>query len=265
MGCPHLAQALGLMGAASLKLSGVGLAYGQRCALADVNLAVPCCAVTAVIGPSGAGKSSLLLAINRLYQLIPGAQAAGTVHLDGVDQTPVDSDSLRCRIGTILQRPTPLPGTIRHNVAFPLRAHGAPRAELEGRVETALQHAALWNEVKDRLDAAASTLSGGQQQRLCIARALALQPRILLLDEPCASLDPAATAAVESTLRGIAGSTTLLLVTHNLGQALRLASRVAILWPGENGATLASEGPITQVLAAPGHEGVRDWLGGKIG
>lgn len=243
----------------------MGLAYGRRPAVREVSFTVPCCGVTAVIGPSGAGKSSLLLAINRLYQLLPGASASGTVSVNGIDQAPFDSDTLRRGIGTILQRPTPLPGSIRHNIGFPLRAHGTARSEIPGRVETALREAALWPEVCDRLDTDASTLSGGQQQRLCIARALALEPHVLLLDEPCAALDPAATEAVEATLRAIAGKTTLLLVTHNLGQALRLATRVAVLWPGENGATLAAEGPIREVLANPTHDGVRDWLGGRIG
>lgn len=253
------------MSASKLGLIAIGLAYGGRAALRDVSFTVPCCGVTAVIGPSGAGKSSLLLAINRLYELIPGASASGTVTVNGIDQGGFGSDVLRRCIGTILQRPTPLPGSIRHNVAFPLRAHGTARSELAARVETALRDAALWTEVCDRLDADASTLSGGQQQRLCIARALALEPRVLLLDEPCAALDPAATEAVEATLRGISGKTTLLLVTHNLGQAVRLASRVAVLWPDQGGAKLAAEGPIREVLAEPGHDGVRDWLGGRIG
>lgn len=246
-----------------LSLSGVGLKYGHRTALSGVSLTVAAGAITAVIGPSGAGKSSLLLAINRLFKFIPGALAEGAVAIDGSDQRVLPDDELRTQIGTILQRPTPLPGTIFHNLAFPLRAHGCPRTEVVGRVEAALRAAALFTEVADRIHQDASELSGGQQQRLCIARALALNPRVLLLDEPCAALDPAATAAVENTLRAISGTTTMLLVTHNLGQARRLASRAAALWPGPNGAFLAEEGP--DVLTNATHSGVRDWMDGRLG
>ncbi len=249
----------------ALSLQGVTVEYRGVPAVSNVSLDVAAGTVTAIVGPSGSGKSSLLLAINRLHALDGHARVRGRVYLGGDDAAGLDDYTLRRRVGLIFQRPTPFPLSIAENIAFPLRAHGVHRAEIPARVEAALQRAALWVEVKDRLSAPARSLSGGQQQRLCIARAIALDPEVLLLDEPCASLDPLSTARVEDALVALSGTTTLLLVTHNLGQARRLASQVACLWPGEPGGTLLDVGPVARVFTQPAAPVLEAWFAGRTG
>lgn len=248
-----------------LTLASVGVRYGGVWAVRDVSFTVPAGGCTALVGPSGAGKSSLLLAVDRLHELDPGTEVVGTVQLDGVDVRTLDARALRRRVGLLFQQPACFPLSVRENIAFPLRAHGTPRAELDDRVRGALVQAALWDEVCDRLGAPALTLSGGQQQRLCLARALALEPSVLLLDEPCASLDPASTMRVEEALGGLSGRVTRLVVTHNLGQARRLAQDVVCLWPGDVGATVAQQGPVARVLDAPDHPALAAWVSGALG
>lgn len=238
----------------------VSVRYGAHRAVEEVSFSVEDGGVTALVGPSGSGKSSLLLAVNRLHDLDDDAVVTGEVSLGGIPVSTMNPYTLRKRVGLIFQRPTPFPLSIRENLAFPLRAHGIHRSEVDGRVEAALRRAAVWNEVKDRLAAPATGLSGGQQQRLCIARALAMDPEVLLLDEPCASLDPAATALVEETLRSLVG-TTLLLVTHNHAQAHRLARRCACLWDGR----LIDEGPTERVFSSPKEPRLGDWFAGRMG
>jgi len=249
----------------ALSLRGLGVEYAGVPAVSDVSFDVASGSVTAVVGPSGSGKSSLLLAINRLHTLDRKARVRGEVWLGTTDTAAIDDYTLRRRIGLIFQRPTPFPLSISENVAFPLRAHGVPAREIGANVEAALRRAALWSEVKDRLAAPARTLSGGQQQRLCIARALALDPDVLLLDEPCASLDPLATALVEETLVGLSGTTTILLVTHNLGQAHRLAQEVVCLWPGQRGGALLDHGRAQRVFEQPASPTLEAWFAGRTG
>ncbi|HHO52331.1 MAG TPA: ATP-binding cassette domain-containing protein [Deltaproteobacteria bacterium] len=248
-----------------LSLRGVGVSYKGRWAVRGVDLDVAAGGCTALVGPSGAGKSSLLLAIDRLHDLDPEAAVVGRIQIGPDVVSDLDPQQLRRRVGLLFQRPAPFPLSIVENVAFPLRAHGVRGAAVGARVEESLRAVALWDEVSDRLDARALTLSGGQQQRLCLARALALEPEVLLLDEPCAALDPAATARVEEALVRLRGRVTVLVVTHNLGQARRLADEVACLWPGPDGGTVAELGPTQQVLQQPSHPDVAAWLAGTLG
>jgi phosphate transport system ATP-binding protein len=253
------------MSAPEVRLQGVSVRYGASVAVGGVDLVVPAGRITAIVGPSGCGKTTLLYAINRLHELVAGASMTGRITVGGVPTSDMHPDDLRRQVGLILQRPVPFPMSIRQNIAFPLRRHGVPASEIEARVEAALRDAALWAEVHDRLESSPHQLSGGQQQRLCLARALALQPGVLLLDEPCSSLDPRATARVEEALASLEGRTTLVLVTHNLAQARRLASRCACLWPGPTGGTLADEGPTSRVFDAPATDELRAWFSGAIG
>ena len=248
-----------------VELRGVSIRYGARVAVRDVSLSAPAGRITALVGPSGSGKTSLLHAINRLHDLDGEVRVDGSIRVGGEDIAALDDYTLRTRVGLIFQRPTPFPMSIRENIRFALRGHGVPKAELAVRVEASLVRAALWDEVRDRLDAPASALSGGQQQRLCLARALAIEPRVLLLDEPCASLDPRSTALVEETLRALIGSTTLLLVTHNLAQARRLASHCACLWPSAEGGRVLDTGPIERVFSRPAEAVLRDYFAGLTG
>lgn len=248
-----------------IALRGVSVRYGQRTAVHNVTMLAPAGDVTAIIGPSGVGKSSLLTTMNRINE-VSGGRVTGSVSVGGRDVASMDANDLRRDIGLILQRPTPFSVSIFENLAFPLRAHGTPREQIPARVEEALRRVALWEEVRGRLDAPATALSGGQQQRLCIARALALGPHALLCDEPCASLDPRSMAAVEHTLASLRGQMTLVLVTHNLAQARRLAQHVVALWPGEDGAgVVVDAGEVARVFSAPAHPELAAWVSGAIG
>ncbi|MCB9547817.1 MAG: phosphate ABC transporter ATP-binding protein [Myxococcales bacterium] len=237
-----------------LEAVGLGLAYRGRAAFAGVDLAMEPGTLTAVVGPSGCGKTSFLACLNRLDELVPGAAVQGRVLLDGADVRgpAVDVVGLRRRVGMIFQRPTPFPLSIRRNLDLPLREHGVrDRAERAARAEAALRDVGLWAEVKDRLDRPALALSGGQQQRLCIARALALRPEVLLLDEPCSALDPLASGVVEDLVRDLGARFTRVVVTHNLAQARRIADQVAVFWVRDGVGRLVEVGPTAAIFEDP--------------
>jgi phosphate transport system ATP-binding protein len=238
--------------------------YGQNRALKDINLTLPDRSITAFIGPSGCGKSTLLRVFNRMYALYPGHRATGEVLLDGEDilAPTVDLSSLRFRVGMVFQKATPFPMSIFDNVAFGLRlARRIPRTELVGRVEVALRDAAMWDEVKDKLYEDGRGLSGGQQQRLCIARTIALEPEVVLLDEPTAALDPISTLRVEETLQSLREKYCLAVVTHNLQQAARVSNVTAFMYMGE----LVEIGPTEQMFTAPKDRKTDDYVTGRFG
>jgi phosphate transport system ATP-binding protein len=249
---------------ALLRAERLTLRYAGKPAFADVSLDVPRGALTAIVGPSGCGKSSFLSCLNRLTDLVPGAAVSGSVLLDGKEVLGRDVDvvALRRRVGMIFQKPNPFPLSIRTNLEFPLREHGIRDA---GAVEKALRDVGLWDEVKDRLDSPAQALSGGQQQRLCIARALALKPEVLLLDEPCSALDPLSSGVVEDLIRGLRGAYTLAVVTHNLAQARRIADHVAVFWLRDGTGRLIESGPADRVFGSPTDPLTRAYVDGVRG
>jgi phosphate transport system ATP-binding protein len=238
--------------------------YGTAHALKDVSLALPDRSITAFIGPSGCGKSTLLRVFNRMYALYPGHRATGEVLLDGQNilAPSVDIADLRLRVGIVFQRPTPFPMSIFENVAFGLRlARRIGKAELRDRVHQALQDAAMWEEVKDKLHEDGRSLSGGQQQRLCIARTIALEPEVILLDEPTAALDPISTLRVEETLQSLRERYCIAIVTHNLQQAARVSNVTAFMYMGE----LVEMGPTGQIFTAPRNRRTDDYVTGRFG
>jgi len=237
-----------------LRAERLTLRYPEKTAFEDVSLDVPAGSITAVVGPSGCGKSSLLACFNRLTDLIPGARVTGSVRLAGEELTngSVDVTALRRRVGMIFQKPVPFPLSIRRNNEFPLREHGLrERAELEAVLERTLRDVGLWDEVKDRLSAPAMSLSGGELQRLSIARALALEPEVLLMDEPCSALDPLSSGVVEDLILSLRTRYTLVVVTHNLAQARRIADRVAVLWVQNGAGRLIEHGTVAEVFESP--------------
>lgn len=238
-------------------------------ALRDVSLRMPAGEITAIIGPSGCGKSSFLSCLNRMCDLVPGARVEGSVYVDGEDilQPGVDVRALRRRVGMIFQRPNPFPLSIRRNLELPLREHGLARTkpELDELVEAALRDVGLWDEVKDRLGGAALKLSGGQQQRLCLARALALNPRVLLLDEPCSALDPLAGGVVEDLIARLRGRYTLVVVTHNLAQARRIADHVALFWHRDGAGRLVEADATEALFERPREDITRAYIRGERG
>jgi phosphate transport system ATP-binding protein len=238
--------------------------YGSFHALKDVSLEVPEHSVTAIIGPSGCGKSTLLRAFNRMNDLIPGVRTEGELKVAGLDvQAPgMDVVELRRRVGMVFQRPNPFPKSIFDNVAFGLRLLGVrDRAELEARVEASLRRAALWAEVGDRLGESALRLSGGQQQRLCIARALAIEPEILLMDEPASALDPTATARIEELVLDLRSRYTIVVVTHNMQQAARISDRTAFMLLGE----LVETDDTRRIFTRPRQKLTEDYITGRFG
>ena len=239
--------------------------FGQQRAVRDVSLLFPANTVTAIIGPSGCGKSTLLRCLNRMHELTPGAAVSGAVLLDDVDiyGEGINSVELRRRIGMVFQRPTPFPTmSIYDNVAAGLKVNGRrPRSDVDDAVNRALQQAALWDEVKDRLHASALALSGGQQQRLCIARAVAPQPEILLLDEPTASLDPAGTQRIEELCHALKRLYTIVIVTHNMQQAARVSDYTAFLYLG----SLIEVGKTNDVFTKPKVEQTEAYITGRFG
>jgi len=246
-----------------LRVSDLNAWYGKTLALKSVNLVVPPRSVMAAIGPSGCGKSTFLRCLNRMHELIPGARAEGTLLLDGEDllSRQVDPVLLRRRVGMVFQRPNPFPTmSVRENVAAGLKLNG-----LRGRhseiVERTLRQAALWDEVKDRLDESALGLSGGQQQRLCIARALAVEPEVLLMDEPASALDPIATAKVEDLIHELKEQYTIVIVTHNMQQAARVSDQTAFFYMGE----LVEVGPTEKIFTNPDKAQTNDYVTGKFG
>ncbi|MCD6480405.1 phosphate ABC transporter ATP-binding protein [Candidatus Bathyarchaeota archaeon] len=238
--------------------------YGDNHVLQDVKLAIPERHITAIIGPSGCGKTTLLKSLNRMVELIEGARVEGRVLLDGRDiyDSDMDPAELRRRVGMVFQKPNPLPMSIYDNVAYGLRVRGIDdRVVLDEAVEEALERAGLWSEVKERLRDSAFNLSIGQQQRLCIARALAVGPDVLLLDEPCSSLDPISTRRIESLLTRLKNDLTLVIVTHNLQQARRIADYTAFLYMGR----LVEMAPTEEIFEKPREELTRNYIEGRFG
>lgn len=251
-----------------LALDRLRIGYGHHRALCPVTLAIPRGEITALIGPSGCGKTSLLNSLNRMTDLIPGCRVDGRILLEGDDIHAPGTDLLRLRrrVGMIFQHANPFPLSIRRNLDLPLREHGVTDpGERADRAQAALQAVGLWDEVARRLDAAALALSGGQQQRLCIARALALEPEVLLMDEPCSALDPGSTEVIEALMRGLRGRISMVVVTHNLGQARRLADTVAMFWHGDAGGRLIEYGPARQVFEAPQQQITAGYVAGRLG
>ncbi len=247
----------------------VSVRYGAKLAIEDVSLDIHDRAVTAIIGPSGCGKSTLLRVFNRMNDLIPGARSEGRALLDGVDILGRDIDVVRLRrhIGMVFQKPNPFPMSIYDNVAFGPRQHGTRRKSRLGEVvETTLRRAALWDEVKDRLRAPALGMSGGQQQRLCIARALAVEPGIILMDEPCSALDPIATLSIEDLMRDLARDYAIVIVTHNMQQAARVSDYTAFMLAGEDRIGRLVEFGLTETLfTAPADKRTEDYITGRFG
>ncbi|MBV8878637.1 MAG: phosphate ABC transporter ATP-binding protein [Planctomycetaceae bacterium] len=253
---------------ALLTVEKLSLSYHGKPAFEDVTLSIPGGAITALVGPSGCGKTSFLTCLNRLTDLIPGTAIRGSMRLAGQELTDgaLDLVALRRRVGMIFQKPNPFPLSIRKNLEFPLREHGLrDKAELEAAVEKVLKDVALWDEVKDRLSAPALSLSGGQQQRLSIARALALRPEILLLDEPCSALDPISSGIVEDLIKGLKPRYTLVVVTHNLAQARRIADQVAVFWIHNGSGRLIESGPVEQVFGSPRDPLTASYVNGSRG
>ena len=251
-----------------LSVRGLCVAYHGHDVLQDVSFDIYRGCITALIGPSGCGKTSLLSALNRLTDLVPGAQVRGSVQLGELDlgDARLDVRALRQRVGMIFQKPNPFPLSIRRNLELPLRDHGIRRrAELDARIETALVDVGLWAEVRDRLDTPALALSGGQQQRLCIARALALQPEVLLMDEPCSALDPISSGVVEDLIVRLRGSYTVVIVTHNLAQARRIANYAAFFWMKERVGKLIEFGQSQRLFERPREELTAAYVGGARG
>jgi phosphate transport system ATP-binding protein len=250
--------------AAKVEVRGLDFFYGKAQALKHVDLVMPENGVTAIIGPSGCGKSTLLRAINRIYDLYPDQRAAGEIVIDGVNilDPRYSLSRLRRCVGMVFQKPTPFATTIRKNVAFALSYYERlSKSELASRVEGALRQAALWDEVKDKLDASALSLSGGQQQRLCIARTLAVRPEVLLLDEPTSALDPISTAKIEELIHELKHRFTIVIVTHNMQQAARVSQHTAFFHLGE----LVEVGSTTQIFTNPRVPRTQDYITGRYG
>ena len=238
--------------------------YDDNRALKDISLSLYQNKATAFIGPSGCGKSTLLRVLNRMYDLYPGQRATGEVIFDGEDilSPKLDSNLLRSRIGMVFQKPTPFPMSIYENIAFGIRLYERlPRSEMDGRVESALRRAALWNEVKDKLATNGLSLSGGQQQRLCIARTVAVKPEVILFDEPCSALDPISTAKIEELIDELKADYTIVIVTHNMQQAARVSDFTAFMYLGE----LVEKGATEQIFTAPQDERTQAYVTGRIG
>jgi len=243
------------------------LFYGSFRALRDVSIQIPAHQITAIIGPSGCGKSTFLRTFNRMNELIPGVRVEGTARLDDQDIFGTDVVELRRRVGMVFQKPNPFPKSIFDNVAYGPRAHGQrSRARLTEIVERSLRDAALWDEVKDDLHKSALALSGGQQQRLCIARALAVEPEVILMDEPCSALDPIATLRIEELMQALKQQYTIVIVTHNMQQAARVSDYTAFLMMGEQReGYLVEYGPTRQLFTTPQDRRTEDYITGRFG
>lgn len=249
----------------AIQVQNVNFAYGQKQVLHDVTLDIPAKQVTAFIGPSGCGKSTLLRCFNRINDRVSGAHITqGSIKIHGIDinRPDIDLQELRRRIGMVFQKYNPFAKSIYENVVFSLRVAGInKRSELDEVVESALRSAALWNEVKDRLHSSAFGLSGGQQQRLCIARAIANKPEILLMDEPCAALDPLATLKIEELIHQLKEQFTIVIVTHNMAQATRCSDRTAFMYLGK----LIEYGPTMQIFEKPNDPQTEAYVTGTFG
>jgi len=251
-----------------LETQRLSISYGTRTVLHEVSLPVHKCCVTAIIGPSGCEKSSFLMALNRLLDLLPGARITGRVLLDGEDMLgrEVNVTALRRRVSMIFQKPNPFPLSIERNLTLALEHHGIKdRAVQAAIVQNSLRAVGLWPEIKDRLRSSGLALSGGQQQRLCIARAIALQPEVLLMDEPCSALDPRASAQIEELVRVLAKRFTVIIVTHNLQQARRVSDYAALFWSFDGRGELVETGPTEVLFANPQREETGSYVHGAVG
>ncbi len=238
--------------------------YGTNKALKGIDLELPDRQVTGMIGPSGCGKSTLLRVLNRMYSLYPGQRAEGEVLMDGRNLIAADMDlnELRSKVGMVFQKPTPFPMTIHENIAFGVRLHEKlSKSQMDDRVEWALSRAAIWDEVKDRLQTSALGLSGGQQQRLCIARTIAVRPEVILFDEPTSALDPISTLKIEELIDELKRDFTICIVTHNMQQAARCADQVAFFYLGE----LVEVAPAAQMFTAPREKRTQEYITGRFG
>ncbi|MBA2300720.1 MAG: phosphate ABC transporter ATP-binding protein [Chloroflexi bacterium] len=250
-----------------IELQGVSFFYGKFRAVKDISIKVPTHQITALIGPSGSGKSTLLRTINRMNDLIPGTRVEGSVVYQGENLYAdyVDPVEVRRRIGMVFQKPNPFPKSIYDNVAFGPRLNGF-KGDLDGLVESSLQRAALWNEVKDKLKQSGLSLSGGQQQRLCIARAIATAPEVILMDEPCSALDPKATLQIEELMAQIKEEYTIVIVTHNMQQAARASDRTVFLNMAEDSAGYVVEQSDTiTIFTNPANQLTEDYVSGRFG
>ena len=238
--------------------------YGSTLALKGISVPLYANCVTAFIGPSGCGKSTLLRVLNRMYDLYPGQRAEGEVLLDGENilSPKLDLNLLRARVGMVFQKPTPFPMTIYENIAFGIRLYEKlAKADLDQRVQSALEKAALWAEVKDKLNASGLSLSGGQQQRLCIARTVAIKPEVILFDEPCSALDPISTARIEELIDALKAKYTIAIVTHNMQQAARVSQFTAFMYLGQ----LIEFDVTSKIFTAPGQKQTQDYITGRFG
>ncbi len=252
----------------TIETQNLSLFYDRTLAFTDVSLPIPAGCITALVGPSGCGKSSFLSCLNRLSDIVPKTRVTGQVYIDETDifDAAIDLIALRRRVGTIFQKPTPFPFSIWKNLAFPLREHGVKnRDRIDAAIETTLKDVGLWQEVSDRLHRSALSLSGGQQQRLCIARALVLQPQALLLDEPCSALDPISSGVVEDLIASLRGRYTIVIVTHNLAQARRIADFVALFWVRDGAGRLVEYGRMQDIFENPQDELTKSYINGIRG
>ena len=247
-----------------LKVSNLDFYYGKFQAIQKVSLEIPANKVTAFIGPSGCGKSTLLRTFNRLYELYPGQRAEGEIRLDGENILDKSQDItlLRAKVGMVFQKPTPFPMSIYDNISFGVRLYeNLSRGEMDERIEWALTKAALWKEVKDKLNQSGNSLSGGQQQRLCIARGIAIKPEVLLLDEPCSALDPISTSRIEELVSELKVDYTVVIVTHNMQQAARVSDYTAYMYLGE----LIEFGATDNIFVKPRRKETEDYITGRFG
>jgi phosphate transport system ATP-binding protein len=251
----------------AIEARGLNVYYGDFLAIHDINLKMQRRKITSIIGPSGCGKSTMLRSLNRMNELVPTARATGQVVFEGknIYDPDVDPVEVRRRIGMVFQKPNPFPKTIYENVAWGARINGY-RGNMDELVEQSLRQAALWDEVKDKLDQSGYSLSGGQQQRLCIARAIAIKPEIILMDEPASALDPIATLRIEELMQELARDYTIIIVTHNMQQAARASEYTAFFMMGENReGYLVEYGPTREVFTNPKDKRTEDYITGKFG
>jgi len=258
------ARSSAVLNAPRISINNVDFYYGAHKALKSINLKLPLKQVTGMIGPSGCGKSTLLRVLNRMYDLYPGQRAEGEVLMDGknIIAPGVDLNQLRSRIGMVFQKPTPFPMSIYDNIAFGVKLHEKlSKSQMDERVEWSLSRAALWGEVKDRLNSPAGGMSGGQQQRLCIARTIATRPEVILFDEPTSALDPISTLKIEELIDELKSEFTIAIVTHNMQQAARCADQVAFFYLGE----LVETGTATQMFTSPREKRTQEYITGRFG
>jgi phosphate transport system ATP-binding protein len=261
---PTTAASPAAAGAAKVTVRGLNFYYGASKALKNIHLVLRDRKVTAFIGPSGCGKSTLLRVLNRMYDLYPNQRAEGEVLLDGENilSPDLDLNLLRSRVGMVFQKPTPFPMSIYDNIAFGIKLYEKlPKSVMDGRIETALRRSALWDEVKDKLNASGLSLSGGQQQRLCIARTVAISPEVILFDEPCSALDPIATARIEELIDELTDDYTIAIVTHSMQQAARVSEYTAFMYLGD----LIEFDETNKVFTSPREKRTQDYITGRFG